>query len=68
MVIPFALLLGGIAVLPLIPAVAHWWESNLHRFYVAIGLSLVVLAYYAFVHKAPLDGHWPAHHIVGAGG
>ncbi len=66
MVIPFALLLGGIAVLPLIPAVAHWWESNLHRFYVAIGLSLVVLAYYAFVHKTPLDGHWPAHHIVEA--
>jgi Na+/H+ antiporter NhaD/arsenite permease-like protein len=63
-VIPFALLLGGIAVLPLIPAVEHWWESNLNRFYVAIGLSLVVLAYYAFLHKTPLDGHWPAHHLV----
>jgi Na+/H+ antiporter NhaD/arsenite permease-like protein len=64
MVAPFAVLLLGIAVLPLIPATAHWWESNLHRFYVSVGLSLVVLAYYVVVHKAPIEGHWPAHHVV----
>jgi Na+/H+ antiporter NhaD/arsenite permease-like protein len=63
-VVPFLLLLGGIAVLPLVPATEHWWESNLHRFYVAVAFSILVLAYYAFVHKAPLDGHWPAHHVV----
>jgi Na+/H+ antiporter NhaD/arsenite permease-like protein len=63
-VTPFALLLCGIAVLPLIPRVAHWWESNLHRFYVAAGLSVVALAYYAFLYQAPLEGHWPAHHVV----
>ena len=34
-VVPFVLLLGAIAVLPLMPATEHWWESNLHRFYVA---------------------------------
>ena len=34
-VVPFVLLLGAIAVLPLVPATMHWWENNLHRFYVA---------------------------------
>ena len=34
-VIPFTLLLGAIAVLPLMEHTAHWWEHNLHKFYVA---------------------------------
>jgi Na+/H+ antiporter NhaD/arsenite permease-like protein len=63
-VTPFALLLGGIALLPLIPATEHWWESNRNRFFVAIGLSAIVVVYYAFVHRLPLEGHWPAHHVV----
>ncbi len=63
-VIPFAFLLGAIAVLPLIPATEHWWESNRNRFIVAAGLALLTLAYYAIVHRTPLEGHWPAHHIV----
>lgn len=63
-VLPFVLLLGAIAVFPLIPAIEHWWESNLHRFVVAAALGLVTLAYYAFIHDAPFEGHWPAHHTV----
>lgn len=63
-VTPFAILLGVIAVLPLIPAVAKWWESNRNRFIVAMALSAVALAYYAFLHPAPLEGHFPAHHVV----
>lgn len=63
-VVPFVLLLAGIAVLPLIPATAHWWESNLNRFKVAGGLALVTIAYYAFLHHAAIEGHWPAHHVV----
>src|SRR4051794_10415382 len=47
-VIPFALLLAGIALLPLIRVTSHWWESNLNRFKVAGGLALLTLAYYAF--------------------
>ncbi len=66
MVIPFAALLGAIAVLPLIPATEHWWESNLHRFYVAAALGAIMLAYYLFLHDAPVVGHWPAHHVVAA--
>jgi len=64
MVIPFGALLGAIAVLPLLPWTEHWWESNLHRFYVAAALGLVTLAYYLFMHTAPVEGHWPAHHVV----
>ena len=63
-VIPFLLLLGGIAVLPLIPKTAHWWESNRNRLKVAGGLALVTLAYYAFLHESAIEGHWPAHHVV----
>ncbi len=66
MVAPFALLLLCIAVLPLIPATAHWWESNLHRFYVAAGLGLLTLLYYALACDFPVDRHWPAHSVVSA--
>jgi Na+/H+ antiporter NhaD/arsenite permease-like protein len=63
-VIPFALLLASIALLPLIPATMHWWDSNLNRFLVAAASALVVLIYYAFLHQTFLEGHWPAHHFV----
>ncbi|MFZ5828479.1 MAG: sodium:proton antiporter [Planctomycetota bacterium] len=64
MVVPFALLLGAIAVLPLIPQTAHWWESNLNRFLVAAVLAAITLAYYFFFYDHPIEGHWPAHHIT----
>lgn len=59
--IPFATLLLCIAVLPLIPATEHWWESNLHRFLVALVLGLITLGYYAFMCDFPIALHWPAH-------
>ena len=43
-VLPFAGLLGAIAVFPLIPAIAHWWHSNLNRYVVSLsaaGLALL---------------------------
>jgi Na+/H+ antiporter NhaD/arsenite permease-like protein len=49
-VIPFTVLLGAIAVLPLIEHTAHWWEHNLHKFYVAGNLALITLVYLAFLH------------------
>ena len=54
-VIPFALLLGAIAVFPLIAFTEHWWEENLHRFYVAAGLAAVTLLYYILLHTG---GGW----------
>ncbi len=48
LVLPFALLLLLIAVMPLSrQAVKHWWEKNYH--FVAIGLGVLVAAYY-FLH------------------
>lgn len=64
MMLPFALLLLGIAVLPLIPWTAHWWESNLHRFYVAAGLGLLTLLYYLLLHGMPVVSHWPVREVI----
>jgi Na+/H+ antiporter NhaD/arsenite permease-like protein len=61
---PFVLLLGAIATFPLMPKTEHWWESNAHKLYVAAGLAVVTLSYYAFLHRAPLDIHWPGHAIA----
>ena len=63
-VIPFVLLLGAIAVFPLMSATEHWWENNINRFKVAAGLGLITLCYYAFLHHSPVESHWPAHQTV----
>jgi Na+/H+ antiporter NhaD/arsenite permease-like protein len=63
-VLPFVVLLGLIAVLPLVPATAHWWESNRHKFFVAAALALATLVYYLFFHVQPLEGHWPGPHVT----
>ncbi|MEM1303389.1 MAG: sodium:proton antiporter, partial [Planctomycetota bacterium] len=63
-VTPFVLLLGAIAVLPLIPATEHWWESNRNRFIVAISLAAATLAYYGLIHSDPFSAHFPSHHTV----
>ncbi|MDO5552396.1 MAG: sodium:proton antiporter [Planctomycetia bacterium] len=60
-VFPFCALLLCIAILPLVPCAEHWWESNLHRFYVAAVLGLITLLYYAFMCDFPIDCHWPVH-------
>lgn len=62
--LPFVLLLLGIAVLPLLPATAAWWESNPHRFYFSAALAAATLAYYLFWRTFPLESEWPAPHVV----
>lgn len=47
--VPFVLLLLAIAILPLVPATAHWWESNLHRLAVALALAFLTLLYVLLV-------------------
>ncbi|MGL4593605.1 MAG: sodium:proton antiporter [Thermoguttaceae bacterium] len=64
MIVPFALLLICIAVLPLIPATEHWWENNLNRFLVAATLGFITLAYYCFFCNFPIAQHWPCHAII----
>ncbi len=58
MVLPFGLLLVAIAVFPLVRGAARWWDSNLHRFYVAAGLGLLTLLYYLLMYQGPVEWHW----------
>lgn len=44
--IPFVLLLLMIAILPMIPATAEWWERNRHKFLVSLMLGLLTCFYY----------------------
>ena len=64
MLTPFALLLGAIAVLPLLRWTGHWWESNRNRFLVAAVLGVLTLLYYLTTHESPVEAHWPTHDIV----
>ncbi len=66
-IIPFVLLLGAIAVLPLLPATEHWWEHNLNRFKVAAILGAITLGYFALLHQTPIEAHWPARQMVEPG-
>ncbi len=43
--IPFVAVLGAIAVFPLIPAISHWWHSNLSRLLVSVIAALATLVY-----------------------
>ena len=43
--LPFLAVLGAIAVFPLVPALTHWWHSNLSRLFVSVLASLGTLAY-----------------------
>jgi Na+/H+ antiporter NhaD/arsenite permease-like protein len=60
---PFVLMLAAIAVIPLLHGAKHWWENNLHRFYVAGGLAALTVLYYALAHHYPIVGHFPARHV-----
>lgn len=63
-VLPFGALLALVAILPLIPALAHWWEHNSSKFLVAAILAAVTLAYYLVFHEHAIERHFPAHGIV----
>ena len=63
-VLPFVLLLGAIAMFPLLHRTQIWWESNLHRFYVAAVLGLITLAYFLLFHGHAVEGHFLGHHVV----
>ncbi|MBI5779710.1 MAG: sodium:proton antiporter [Planctomycetes bacterium] len=51
-VIPFALMLLSIAIIPL--AFAHWWESNLHKGIISLILGIPVAIYILKVHAPEL--------------
>ena len=45
MLIPFAVMLLSIAILPLIPKTAEWWESNWHKLLVSLLLGVPTAAW-----------------------
>lgn len=46
MVLPFAALLGSIALMPFAPHdVLHWWENNLNRLLIAVVLAIPIIVY-----------------------
>jgi Na+/H+ antiporter NhaD/arsenite permease-like protein len=65
---PFAALLVAIAVLPLTPWTAAWWDSNLRKSFVAGGLGVLTLAYYLLYHRHGIVLHWPVPQLVSPGG
>jgi Na+/H+ antiporter NhaD/arsenite permease-like protein len=66
-VTPFALLLGSIAILPLLSATEHWWHRNRNRFIVAVVLGSITLAFYAFGHPGGIDNHFTGEHGTAPG-
>jgi len=45
-IIPFTCILLSIALLPLISATEHWWESNQNRLMLSLSFAAITLAYY----------------------
>jgi len=79
-IMPFALLLLCIALLPLIPRTAHWWEHNRNKLLVGLILGAATLVHYVtrgfgvslhdplLVKVMQLAGFQAAgHHLTGAG-
>lgn len=65
-VVPFALLLGCIAILPLMHATEHWWEHNRNRFLVSASLGGISLLYYALAYGHGIVDH-STHELSAAG-
>lgn len=63
MIAPFVAILLAIALFPLMPWTEHWWDDNLHRFYIAALLAGITLLYYLAIYEKPVEGHWPAHYV-----
>ena len=63
-VAPFAVLLGAVAVLPLVHRTAHWWESNRNKFVVSMACGLAALAAVAGTHGAAGAGEAAKHALA----
>ncbi len=58
-VLPFVVLLLGIALLPLFHRTEHWWENNWNRLIVAGSCGVATLGYYWFAY-----GHGVVDHVT----
>jgi len=60
---PFVGILLSIAILPLVPATAHWWENNKNRLGVALAFGAMTLFYYLFAYDLDKVRHVLRHAI-----
>ncbi|HMN97737.1 MAG TPA: sodium:proton antiporter [Phycisphaerales bacterium] len=63
-VVPFVVLLAAIAFLPLVPALARWWHSNLSRLLVSLGLAAATCAYLIAVEGVAAAGTAVEHAVL----
>ncbi|HBF32927.1 TPA: sodium:proton antiporter [Candidatus Sumerlaeota bacterium] len=47
-ILPFAIMLACIALMPLIPRTQHWWDNNRNKLLLSLSLSLPIVLYYFF--------------------
>ena len=59
--VPFVVLLGAMAVLPLIPATEHWWEQNMSKLALSAALGLGALGWLAATLGSSAALHAAAH-------
>ena len=63
--LPFVGLLLAIAILPLIPATAHWWHANRNKTIVAGGCAVVALLFIAITENYSSAFHVLSHTLLG---
>ena len=60
-VAPFVILLLSIALLPLSPATAKWWDHPRYQLLVAVALSVATLVYYLTLHPGGVANEFTHH-------
>ena len=60
-VAPFVILLLSIALLPLSPATAGWWDRPRYQLLVAVALSVATLVYYGTLHPGGVANEFTHH-------
>lgn len=63
-IIPFLVILGAIALFPLLNLTRHWWESNLNRFFIAMLCSAATIVYMLWTSGAESIGGMLDHAIM----
>ncbi|MDG2424862.1 MAG: sodium:proton antiporter [Phycisphaerales bacterium] len=63
-ILPFIILLGCIAVLPLMSFTEHWWHSNLSRYLLAMALALCTIGFYWITEGYHAIGHVLDHALL----
>ncbi len=63
-IIPFVGILLTIAIFPLMPATAHWWEHNRNKLMVSVVFAGLALCYYIFAYDVSKSIHVFTHTIL----